>query len=173
MLVSAISGILTIAAVTLANPTPQHWKIVGYKSGQEVPLNDAISLVVSSYSEEGPGLVLLCNESIGLLSFIAYQPTDDLSDQIQGKQKMSGNKIGTMTINGQSYQDRWVHKDRIKVLQARDKKISFALLNAIFNDQTAEFNFSRMDPMSLNFPEVDENLQDFVDLCPITRKKST
>lgn len=173
MLNALIAG--AAALVTMGNAsatdTQTGWDFVGYNAGEQVAIEDAASFLASAYSEDGKALVFLCNDGIGLIPFLVYEPNGDLYEQIQKRQKMFGNKVGTVTIGDKTVEDRWIEKDRFGTLQARDKATGFALLNAAFQKKSPVFSFNRMDDITLDLPEPDDTLMEFVQACPLTQQK--
>lgn len=168
---------LTISALLATGTPPEgaqktRWNVHGFENGKPVASLQTDPIMASTRVNNGPAIVLLCSSKAGLQTVFVYEPSEVLEEQVFLTQSFLRRKSGTITIDDTTLEDAWLWKRRHGTLQARTRSTGVALLNAAFSGKPVTFSFDGMEEIKVTFPEADENLMEFVGICPTTRVRS-
>lgn len=170
------SAVLLMGSAVSANVPDQtaesRWFVHGTVKGQPTEDLSTDIIAASAYSEEGPGLVFICSKEKGLFTVLAYEPESDLFEQAVKTQNFLRAKTGTITLDGDTYDENWLWKSRHDTLQAKSTSTGVKLLNAVFSGKPVEFAFEGMDPLKLNFPKAGPDMMGFIENCPTTTRRA-
>ena len=140
------------------------WSVLEYETELETP-----PVFVAARSEEGPALVFACSLDLGSYTVLAYEPQEDLMQQVTTRERMSHRHYGRLTVDDDTIGHNWRWKDDNGTVEVRDREIGFKLLNAVFASKPIDFSFRRIGDYTLTLPGPDEGLRSFIQQCPVTQ----